>query len=188
MIAAVIIATFVQAIPLADSASWKAGVDYPPAAIRNGDTGVAVYDVAIGSAGDVTDCRIAETSGSPLLDEATCRAVSRNARFQPPKPGDAPAATYRGKMAWSLDEGDNASKPVVLTVPELAPALIGVKTVIGYEVAQDGRLRDCKIVSSSGSKDLDATECRILTDKARFTPPAGSVPRQTMSIQWQPSS
>jgi TonB family protein len=188
MIAAFVIATFLQAIPLADPATWRAGVDYPPAAMRNGDTGVVVYEVAIGPAGDVTDCRIAESSGSAILDEATCRAVLRNARFQPPKPGDASSATYRGKIGWSLDGGDNAGKSVVVIVPELPLALIGVKTVVDFEVGEDGRVRDCKIVSSSGSNNLDATACRSLTERGRFTPSTGPVPRQSMSIEWQPSS
>lgn len=45
----------------------------------------------------------------------------------------------------------------------------GRVTVI-VQVAQDGRVSDCKIESSSGSTSLDSATCRILQEKARFSP------------------
>lgn len=38
------------------------------------------------------------------------------------------------------------------------------------DVGADGRVRSCTIVSSSGSSLLDASTCRIMASRARFTP------------------
>jgi TonB family protein len=38
------------------------------------------------------------------------------------------------------------------------------------DVASDGKPRGCSVLSSSGSATLDATTCRIMTERARFQP------------------
>lgn len=42
------------------------------------------------------------------------------------------------------------------------------------DVGPDGRVSNCTITSSSGSKSLDATTCRLMKSRARFTPATNS--------------
>jgi protein TonB len=37
-------------------------------------------------------------------------------------------------------------------------------------VGPDGRVKDCAVTGSSGSSSLDATTCRLMRSRARFTP------------------
>ena len=41
-------------------------------------------------------------------------------------------------------------------------------------VGPDGRVRDCSVTSSSGSSALDSTTCRLMKQRARFTPARNS--------------
>ena len=47
---------------------------------------------------------------------------------------------------------------------------VGVSLAIGT----DGRVSNCNVTSSSGSRSLDTATCRILRSRARFTPAKGS--------------
>lgn len=48
----------------------------------------------------------------------------------------------------------------------------GEEGVVGFvvAVAPDGRVAACRVTASSGSRALDEGTCRILTERARFTP------------------
>lgn len=43
-------------------------------------------------------------------------------------------------------------------------------TAFSLTVAVDGRVSDCQVTTSSGSEALDETTCRILRQRARFSP------------------
>lgn len=57
--------------------------EYPEAARRKGQEGSVVVEVRIGADGRVKEASIAESSGSPLLDEAASRHARRHWRFHP---------------------------------------------------------------------------------------------------------
>ena len=42
------------------------------------------------------------------------------------------------------------------------------------DVGPDGRVSNCTVTSSSGSRSLDATTCRLMRSRARFTPATNS--------------
>lgn len=42
------------------------------------------------------------------------------------------------------------------------------------DVGPDGRVSNCTVTSSSGSRSLDATTCRLMKSRARFTPATNS--------------
>lgn len=48
----------------------------------------------------------------------------------------------------------------------------GEQGIVAFRITigADGRVSDCVITASSGSSALDATTCRILRSRARFTP------------------
>ena len=48
----------------------------------------------------------------------------------------------------------------------------GEQGIVGFEldVGADGRVTACRVTSSSGSATLDSTTCRIMIERAHFTP------------------
>lgn len=76
--------------------------DYPSAALRNGWEGTVHFRLGIDGTGKVVDCRITESSGYPILDQAACQ----NARIRPFDPatnakGNGIAATWADKETFS---------------------------------------------------------------------------------------
>lgn len=57
--------------------------DYPRAALEAGEQGTVVMRVVVGPKGRVTDCSVTKSSGSPVLDAATCRLVMKRYRYEP---------------------------------------------------------------------------------------------------------
>ena len=56
-------------------------------------------------------------------------------------------------------------------------------------VGPDGRVKDCAVTGSSGSSSLDATTCRLMKSRARFTPARDSTGNATndtinSTIRW----
>jgi TonB family protein len=54
---------------------------YPPEAMRHGWEGDVSADLTINGQGRVSACRIVQSSGHAVLDEATCRLFRERARF-----------------------------------------------------------------------------------------------------------
>lgn len=90
--------------PTNEPGSWATAADYPAGDLRRESQGVARFALTIGTDGRVDSCRITMSSGSPSLDEATCRLVSRRARFKPalgsdglPVPG-----SFASAIRWEI--------------------------------------------------------------------------------------
>lgn len=47
-------------------------------------------------------------------------------------------------------------------------------TVIAFDVLASGKVANCKILRSSGSADLDAASCNLISDRARYEPAVDS--------------
>lgn len=47
-------------------------------------------------------------------------------------------------------------------------------TELSFLIGPDGKAADCRIERGSGSQQLDAEACAMLTSRARWTPPAGA--------------
>ncbi|WP_414712331.1 energy transducer TonB [Sphingomonas sp.] len=65
--------------------SWVTADDYPPGALREERQGVSAIAWTVNEQGRVENCRITASSGSPDLDEAACRLVTRRGRYAPAK-------------------------------------------------------------------------------------------------------
>lgn len=53
---------------------------------------------------------------------------------------------------------------------DLREAGAGGELKLRYRIGTDGRVSDCRILESSGRPDLDATTCRLITERFRFKP------------------
>lgn len=83
---------------------------YPKESIQRGEEGEVTVQYPIDEKGGVGECRVAASSGSPLLDEASC-AIVRGFTFKPALAADgAPVASMRQQgFAWRIK---NACPPL----------------------------------------------------------------------------
>jgi protein TonB len=74
--------------------------------MRAGEQGTSGFRLEVGTDGRVTGCSITKSSGSSTLDEATCRLVSKRARFTPAKDssGNAIPDSYSNRVRWQIPE------------------------------------------------------------------------------------
>src|SRR5688572_369646 len=72
-----------RATPTTALAAYFSPADYPPSALGRREQGITRFYLAVGPNGRVTDCRVTAGSGSPALDDATCRILRSRARFRP---------------------------------------------------------------------------------------------------------
>ncbi len=92
------------AVPRNGPLGWVTNNDYPQIALRRGWEGDLTYALDVGADGRVDDCRIVNSSGRSVLDDAACRMITRRAHFDPAtnSSGDAIAGTYRGSVSWLI--------------------------------------------------------------------------------------
>jgi len=62
----------------------------------------ATFRVTIDDDGRVANCQITQSSGHADLDEATCKNVSRRARFR--KPSDGFGTVYTNRVRWVIPD------------------------------------------------------------------------------------
>jgi TonB family protein len=87
-----------------DPAEWVTDEDYPSAAIRAGEQGSVSILWLINTDGKVSDCRVTQTSGHALLDQAACGAILRRGRYKAAVDGEGkPIRSYAArKVNWML--------------------------------------------------------------------------------------
>lgn len=91
--------------PRGNPGSWATTDDYPQKAIVQEKQGTTGFRVTVGTDGRVVDCQVTSSSGSPELDDATCKNVSRRARFKPALENGQPVqGTYSSRIRWVLPE------------------------------------------------------------------------------------
>jgi TonB family protein len=80
--------------------------DYPAEALKQHAGGRVSYRLRVDAEGRATDCTVTESSGSPVLDLATCRLIIAKARFVPgtDDSGRPVAASLAGAMEWTPPE------------------------------------------------------------------------------------
>jgi protein TonB len=91
-------------VPANAPSGWATNDDYPAAALRLDEHGTTQFRVSVGSDGLVKACDIVKSSGSRRLDDATCKLVTKRARFEPAKDknGETTVGTYSNSVRWVL--------------------------------------------------------------------------------------
>ena len=92
------------ATPKGNPGSWATTDDYPSRALREEREGVTRFTVQVSPEGRVTSCSVTGSSGSPDLDDAACRSITRRARFNPATNGENQpvAGTYSNSVRWQI--------------------------------------------------------------------------------------
>ncbi|KRA83821.1 hypothetical protein ASD76_07340 [Altererythrobacter sp. Root672] len=64
------------------------------------------YSLIIGSNGRVSACDVVRSSGNSQLDEATCRLITRRARFDPATDGSGAKiiGSFSGTVLWQIPD------------------------------------------------------------------------------------
>lgn len=93
-----------SAEPKGNPGSWATPDDYPPRALREEREGVTGFSVTVGTDGRVTGCSVTRSSGSPDLDDAACKLITRRARFTPATNGEGQPTTgsYSNSVRWTI--------------------------------------------------------------------------------------
>jgi protein TonB len=92
--------------PSTDSATWITANDYPRRSLLEGREGLARYRLVIGTNGQVSSCEITVSTGDRQLDQATCRYITRRARFEAAtnETGAKVLGTYTGSVRWQIPD------------------------------------------------------------------------------------
>jgi periplasmic protein TonB len=91
--------------PRGNPGTWATPNDYPSRALREERTGTTGFRVTVGTNGRVESCTITSSSGHPDLDEATCKNVTRRARFKPAlQNGQEVQGTYSNRIRWVIPD------------------------------------------------------------------------------------
>ena len=95
-----------DATPRNDPASWVTVDDYRASWINREYAGTARFRLAITANGKVDNCTLLGSTGHGALDDATCRLITRRAKFSPAKlsDGSTTAGTYAGSIVWRLPD------------------------------------------------------------------------------------
>lgn len=69
--------------PKKDPSRWMTSYDYPPDMLAQGARAIVKFRLNIDEQGRPTECHIQQSTRPQAFDEAVCKAIMRNARFEP---------------------------------------------------------------------------------------------------------
>lgn len=126
-----------------DPRTWVTSKDYPLAAFKKKEQGIARFVLSIDALGKPSGCIIIVSTGSNDLDVATCSLVMRRAEFLPArdKLDRTILGSYSGAVRWVLpvDRIRNADLAVPLRVGKYDAELGSGGQIIGCRVEFIGR-------------------------------------------------
>lgn len=96
----------IAASPRNAPGGWITDRDYRTRWIREGREGVAKFRLEISASGRVSGCEIVGSTGHNVLDAATCRLITRRARFEPARDssGARVSGTFSSSVNWQIPE------------------------------------------------------------------------------------
>jgi TonB family protein len=84
-----------RAIPKTDPSHWMRSRDYPSDMLARGNRAIVQFRLNIDTKGEPTECHIQQSTRPQAFDDAVCKAIMRNARFEPAlDAGGSPIASY----------------------------------------------------------------------------------------------
>lgn len=91
-------------MPVGNPGNWVATNDYPASALANENMGTSAFRLEVSAKGDVTSCKITQSSTHADLDAAACNALTRRAKFEPAVnyDGQPVASMYSNRVHWQI--------------------------------------------------------------------------------------
>lgn len=83
---------------------WISALDYPAAALRDRREGIVTLRTTVTADGKAKDCEVTRSSGHSDLDQATCSAILKKARFKPAEDaaGRKVEAIFSTRITWAI--------------------------------------------------------------------------------------
>lgn len=128
---------------------WFEFHDYPMKAFEKHQQGVTRFDLLVDPRGRAVNCTITKSSGSPILDEGTCKMASFRARFAPARIDGQPVyGVFRTQAVWAFPEEtlpDTAPGPDLQVDVNMLPEGTVQPPVVklAYMVDEQGRVSAC---------------------------------------------
>ncbi len=96
----------IAASPRNAPGGWITDRDYKTRWIREGREGRARFNLEISASGRVSNCEVVGSTGHNVLDAATCRLITKRARFEPAKDssGAKVPGTFSSSVNWQIPE------------------------------------------------------------------------------------
>lgn len=87
-------------------AQWVTQADYPARALREEREGTSAITWDINAEGRVENCRVTSSSGSPDLDDAACKSITRRGRYQPAldQAGNPMRSSQSRRVVWQIPD------------------------------------------------------------------------------------
>jgi protein TonB len=94
----------VPASPRGNPGGWITEADYRSSWINRELTGTAGFTLDLDAEGRVANCTITRSTGHRVLDEATCKLLTRRARFAPARDaaGKPAAGSFSSAVTWQI--------------------------------------------------------------------------------------
>jgi len=95
-----------QVSPRNDPSRWLTDADYRSSWIRKEMSGTASFTLIVGANGRVETCSISRSTGHTALDAATCKLISKRARFTPAMNtfGEPTTGSYSSSIRWIMPD------------------------------------------------------------------------------------
>lgn len=198
--------------PVTNPGSWVTTVDYPPAALRDSLEGTTGFRLTIGPDGLPRRCEVIASSGSEVLDTATCRLIMERARFQTRRDANGVriGGTYSNRIRWQIPDNYleqlarsgfqlDTNRPVWPRGPVPDPEMVTLDAAAHYPagplaarqegdvvmtltVDPLGKVTDCAVINTSMVKELDAAACALMRASGKFDPALDSTGKPVKSV------
>ena len=165
--------------PTGDPGSWVTINDYPREALDKHQEGPVAFSLEIDSTGNVTGCRIAQSSGAPSLDAATCALLFRRAHFDPARDAATGpvAGTFSSKVKWVYPARIEEAPTPQPTTPQPAPVELRgrIRDMVGSSILHvdaNGMITQCDEAAKPYDNVLPPPDlCGIFSVGTTYGPP-----------------
>jgi TonB family protein len=95
-----------RSLRVLNPAEIMTAADYPAQAVASKAAGLVAIELSASPAGAVTQCRVVQSSGSPLLDETSCTLATSRARLLPAtnEYAEPVAGSTRIRLRWKIGD------------------------------------------------------------------------------------
>jgi protein TonB len=140
--------------PATSPSTWMSIDDYPAAALASHQEGSVGFALAVDPTGQVQSCSITQSSGFPVLDDATCALLKSRAKFGPARDGGghAVAGTFASHVQWVYPQPTAAAAalPTAINLQGFKRTGYGVSVL---SVDENGLVTKCEL-GDSGYKNI----------------------------------
>lgn len=160
--------------PESSPGTWVTPEDYPAAALRAGIEGRVSMLLTIDPRGSVTDCAIAASSGSDLLDQTACGLFRLRGRFRPARNqhGREVVGQTTLSLSWKLpdDADEEEARRKGRTLPPFKPFSL----IVEADVDADGVIGNCRIAWAAGMPPQVKQMCDMIDGTTIADMPGGN--------------